>query len=296
MAPLAAPAPAAGRGRAARLPRGSAPPSRQSCRASRRCAPPRRRRRRRRPPRAPARLKVRPAQGWALHAALVCRICLAGCFGLEALESERDCSQPFAPRQALSLPSCLPPRPAVCNERQQFNSSTGRCDCLPGWGGPGCDACQSDAVCASYFGASGATCSDELAFQQGMQFKAYTCDLTVGAAAAGCCCRLVPLAAAAGCCCWLLLRDACPPCLRRARTSNEDCLRCIAQSIGFYCRPALPPAHRQSGAVWIAARYIMVYSLCMGHCHACLHVQTTPACACSHPVACLPACLRRTLA
>lgn len=77
-----------------------------------------------------------------------------------------------------------PTPPAVCTERQQYNSSSGRCDCQAGWGGPGCGACQSDAVCVSYFGAGGATCSGEVAFQQGMQFKAYTCDLTVGAVAA----------------------------------------------------------------------------------------------------------------
>ncbi|KAL4458955.1 hypothetical protein ABPG75_013820 [Micractinium tetrahymenae] len=83
---------------------------------------------------------------------------------------------PAAPAPA--PPSSGPCQAQVCTERQQYNSKTGRCDCQAGWGGPGCDACQSDAVCASFFGASGATCSAEVAFQQGMQFKAYTCDLT----------------------------------------------------------------------------------------------------------------------
>lgn len=71
---------------------------------------------------------------------------------------------------------------AECTSTQQFNASTGSCACQAGWGGPGgCRACQTAAACDAYFGASGATCSNEVAFQQGMQFKAYTCDLAVRA-------------------------------------------------------------------------------------------------------------------
>ncbi|KAL4431621.1 hypothetical protein ABPG77_001463 [Micractinium sp. CCAP 211/92] len=85
---------------------------------------------------------------------------------------------PSAPAPAPAPPASGPCQAQVCNERQQYNASTGSCDCRAGWEGPGCDACQTDAVCDSYFSTSGATCSDEVAFQQGMQFKAYTCDLT----------------------------------------------------------------------------------------------------------------------
>ena len=73
----------------------------------------------------------------------------------------------------------MPAPPAACTATQQCNSATGKCDCKPGWDGPGCDACQSADACDAQFGSSGATCSDQRPFQQGMQFKAYTCDLAV---------------------------------------------------------------------------------------------------------------------
>ena len=72
-----------------------------------------------------------------------------------------------------------PPQSAACTATQQYNSATGKCDCKPGWDGPGCDACQSADACDAQFGSTEATCSDQRPFQQGMQFKAYTCDLAV---------------------------------------------------------------------------------------------------------------------
>ena len=75
-------------------------------------------------------------------------------------------------------PATLPA--ADCSSTQQFDAASGTCSCQQGWSGPGtCSACQTGAACDALFNTSGATCSSEVAFQQGMPFKAYTCDLAV---------------------------------------------------------------------------------------------------------------------
>ncbi|EFN53179.1 hypothetical protein CHLNCDRAFT_136987 [Chlorella variabilis] len=81
---------------------------------------------------------------------------------------------PASPAPAPDTP-CQPSK--ECTAQQAYNSSTGRCDCKAGWDGPSCDACQSDDACDALFETSGASCSEEVAFQQGMQVKAFTCDL-----------------------------------------------------------------------------------------------------------------------
>ena len=70
---------------------------------------------------------------------------------------------------------------AECNSRQRYNSLTGACDCLSGWAGPECDACQTSSACAAYYNvsSSAATCSTSVPYQQESNYKAYTCDLAV---------------------------------------------------------------------------------------------------------------------
>lgn len=69
---------------------------------------------------------------------------------------------------------------ADCSVTQEFDAASATCACRQGWSGPGtCSACQTGAACDALFGTSGASCSSEVAFQQGMPFKAYTCDLAV---------------------------------------------------------------------------------------------------------------------
>jgi hypothetical protein len=87
---------------------------------------------------------------------------------------------PVAPPPAPApTPDAAPCRPLQdCSTTQQFDVATSTCSCRQGWDGPGtCSACQTGAACDALFGTSGATCSNEVAFQQGMPFKAYTCDL-----------------------------------------------------------------------------------------------------------------------
>ena len=74
------------------------------------------------------------------------------------------------------FPTC-----AECNPRQHFNASTHRCECLPGWAGPQCDACQTDAACADMYAVpeASATCSRSYDFVQESQYKAYTCTMEV---------------------------------------------------------------------------------------------------------------------
>ena len=78
--------------------------------------------------------------------------------------------------------ACLCCPAADCSATQEFDAASGTCSCRQGWAGPGtCSACQTGAACDALFATSGATCSNEVAFQQGMPFKAYTCDLAVRA-------------------------------------------------------------------------------------------------------------------
>jgi hypothetical protein len=107
-----------------------------------------------------------PSSVWRLRPAGTCNPCL--CWPLVSGVLPSLCPLP--------LVGCT----AGCSATQQYSSATGLCECLDGWGGPACDACETSAACDALFGSSGAQCSDEVAFQQGMQFKAYTCDLEVG--------------------------------------------------------------------------------------------------------------------
>lgn len=144
----------------------------------------------------------------------------------------------------LLSPAPPPPPAAVCSATQAFNGTTGRCECLPGWGGPGgCNACESDAACGAAFNASGATCSAELAFQQGMQVKAYTCDLEVRACSlarslAARSCRLRPAAhprnGAALLACIVRPRPARPsPCASIGARVCDTPMQCCLQGTGL---------------------------------------------------------------
>lgn len=88
-----------------------------------------------------------------------------------------------APAAAPAAP-CAAQGAAACTSWQTWNSTTGTCQCLPGWGGPACDACEADSSCAAYYSAlplgqnaGAATCSNAQVYSSNTVFKAYTCDL-----------------------------------------------------------------------------------------------------------------------
>lgn len=86
-------------------------------------------------------------------------------------------------------PPPAPPAPcagtsgaASCSSFQQYNASVGACTCLPGWSGPGCDACASDSACSTFYsavegGPVQAECSDARVYSERTAYKAYTCSL-----------------------------------------------------------------------------------------------------------------------
>lgn len=101
--------------------------------------------------------------------------CLQGWRGRHALcrsqlSSARCCCFASPP----SLPSH-----ADCTERQRFNRATQSCECLPGWGGIACEACQTDAACAALPSADSDTCSAGFVYSQQSRLKIYSCALRV---------------------------------------------------------------------------------------------------------------------
>ena len=72
---------------------------------------------------------------------------------------------------------------SLCTEFQESNSTAGACACKEGWNGPGCDACETNAACSTFFSASSgtdvvSTCSTSRLYTSDTVYKAYSCDLT----------------------------------------------------------------------------------------------------------------------
>lgn len=69
-----------------------------------------------------------------------------------------------------------------CSSFEEWNPQTGKCDCKPGWSGPNCDTCETDAACSTYysenFGRSlSAVCEESRIYAENTVFKSYNCDL-----------------------------------------------------------------------------------------------------------------------
>lgn len=72
---------------------------------------------------------------------------------------------------------------AQCSAWETWNSTSGSCECLAGWGGVGCDACQTDAACTSFYSSVTGekvvgTCDASYLYSHDTVYKAYSCDLT----------------------------------------------------------------------------------------------------------------------
>lgn len=92
-------------------------------------------------------------------------------------------------------PSTAPPGPALpgspalvqpcssyggdlrCNPLFEAQNEEGRCVCKDGFSGPRCEACETNAACASLYGTNGTTCGTSVVYSSDTVFKSYTCGL-----------------------------------------------------------------------------------------------------------------------
>ena len=64
-----------------------------------------------------------------------------------------------------------------CNPIFEATNDEGRCTCKDGFSGPRCEACETDAACASLYGTNRAKCGTSALYSSQTVFKSYTCGL-----------------------------------------------------------------------------------------------------------------------
>ena len=85
----------------------------------------------------------------------------------------------------LALPGSSPvPQPCSSNRRElrcnalfEDPNAAGECTCKDGFSGPRCEACETNAACASIYGANPSTCGTSVVYSSDTVFKSYTCGL-----------------------------------------------------------------------------------------------------------------------
>jgi ABC-type lipoprotein export system ATPase subunit len=129
--------------------------------------------------------------------------------GEEAITTVIRPSTPITPEEGrdedgsgapLPEPSSSQPGATRCSKWEEWDALSGSCRCRPGWEGPGCDACSTDAACTSGLSFLAgrevdATCSTSKVYSPDTAYKAYTCDL----AGTGLDTTIVPGTFAVGC-------------------------------------------------------------------------------------------------
>ena len=71
------------------------------------------------------------------------------------------------------------PAGQTCDPRFETSNEVGQCACKDGFGGPRCQACETDVACASLFDGTDSTavCGTAVEYSSNTTFKSYTCDL-----------------------------------------------------------------------------------------------------------------------
>lgn len=73
---------------------------------------------------------------------------------------------------------CVLPSQQDCNPLFEYKDATsGQCECKQGWGGPRCEACETNQACSRAYGGRDAECSDSILYHANTTLKSYTCDL-----------------------------------------------------------------------------------------------------------------------
>ena len=107
----------------------------------------------------------------------------AGGYSLQEAERCPVIESPASsPGVSLAPPSPPPPCTRLdgqntCSPIFEVQNSTGGCTCKEGFTGPRCEACQTDAACASLYSPKGSSCGTSALYSRDTVFKSYTCDL-----------------------------------------------------------------------------------------------------------------------